>query len=48
MFFFFGYIGNFELSRIGDVMAGVLAIRPKVHGFKPCRGQCTFKSDENP
>jgi hypothetical protein len=25
-------------SRLGDVMVSVLAIRPKVRGFKPSRG----------
>jgi hypothetical protein len=33
---------------LGDIMVIVLAIVPKVRGFKPDRGRWIFKGDKNP
>jgi hypothetical protein len=33
---------------LGGVMVNMLAIVPKVHGFKPGQGQWIFKGDKNP
>jgi hypothetical protein len=37
-----------EYVAIGGLIISVLAIGPKVHGFKPGRGTGTFKGDTNP
>jgi hypothetical protein len=33
-------------SRSGGLVVSVLAIGPKVHGFKPGHGRCIFKGDK--
>jgi hypothetical protein len=36
------------VNVLGGVLVSVLAIEPKVRGFKPVVGRCTFKGDNNP
>jgi hypothetical protein len=33
---------------LGSIVVSVLAIGPKVRGFKPGRGRLLFKGDKNP
>jgi hypothetical protein len=38
----------FKIVALGSLVVRVLAIGPKIHGFKPGRERWIFKVDKNP